>query len=290
MAALINALQRCRERGASVVSVSISGLDLATGDELDELENRILGLTARGINVVAGAGNNGGAIGYPARFESVLSVGAGDVTGALCDFSNRGEGLDLFALGCDVEISWPHGGLGSARGTSYSTPTASAVLAALRAYKPSLDAGTAERLLVDSSRRGRLDAEAAFRAAGLAAMFTVDRSAGATGGVPATIAPERRLTTVHDRDALAELGVEKPRLRSASFRRNTLRVLIRNAPDFGRAVFRVDQHVFVRRTGRLTLHLRKPPRQISVWFDVPSVGRTKATTIRIERSGRRAAR
>ena len=83
VAAVVAALDVCRERGAQVVNLSLSGLDHATESELNWLENRIVALRAlRSVNVVAGAGNTGGAIGYPARFPLVIAAGASDATGA----------------------------------------------------------------------------------------------------------------------------------------------------------------------------------------------------------------
>ena len=46
------------------------------------------------INVVAGIGNNGGAVGYPARFATSSESARAGPEGALCSFSNRGDGLD----------------------------------------------------------------------------------------------------------------------------------------------------------------------------------------------------
>src|SRR5215213_3778711 len=56
-AAVITALDKCREFGALVVNLSLSGLDQATAEELARLDNRIAALRlGRGVSVVAGAG------------------------------------------------------------------------------------------------------------------------------------------------------------------------------------------------------------------------------------------
>ena len=173
VAAVVTALDKCRERGAKVVNLSLSGLDQATEAELTWLENRIVALrAARSVNVVAGAGNNGGAIGYPARFPLVLAVGASDAAGELCSFSSRGEALDLTSLGCGVELSWPGGGTGTGNGTSYSAPVISSIVAALRAYRPDLTASDAEQLLLENTTGSRANADALFRAAGLSSLIT----------------------------------------------------------------------------------------------------------------------
>jgi hypothetical protein len=169
--AFIKALNRCVDEGARVVNLSLSGLDRATQPELNQLQNKVSDVQAFGINVVAAAGNNGGAVAYPARFPSVLAVGASDGAGAFCSFSNRGAELDLSTLGCPVELSYAGGGRATGSGTSFSAPIVSGVLAALRAYRPDLTVGATEALLVEHAHPGvagpRLDAAAAFRAAGL---------------------------------------------------------------------------------------------------------------------------
>jgi serine protease len=54
----------------------------------------------KGAVVVAASGNEGEtAVAYPARYNSVLSVGSTTEHGCLSDFSNQGRGLDLVAPG-----------------------------------------------------------------------------------------------------------------------------------------------------------------------------------------------
>ena len=77
VAAVITALEKCRERGANVVNLSLSGLDTATATSLPSSRTvSAISAATWDINVVAGSGNNGGAVGYPARFRDVLAVGA----------------------------------------------------------------------------------------------------------------------------------------------------------------------------------------------------------------------
>ncbi|MEA2270153.1 MAG: hypothetical protein QOC64_2763, partial [Solirubrobacteraceae bacterium] len=200
--AYVLALETCRLEGATVANLSLSGLGQATGADLAQLENKIVDLrTNWRINVVAAAGNsNGGAVGYPAAFPSVLAVGASDTAAAFCDLSARGPEIDLSTLGCGVELSLPGGQRAVGRGTSYAAPVVSSVLAALRAYKPSLTVAEAERLLLDTATPGgagrRLDAAAAFRAAGLTSYVTSSdplavqaAPAAPTGGVEPNTAP-----------------------------------------------------------------------------------------------------
>jgi hypothetical protein len=281
VAALVAALERCRQLGTAVANISLSGLDRATGDELAWLENRLAMLkTAPAMNVVASAGNVGGAVGYPARFSSVLAVGASDRSGALCSFSNRGPELDALALGCGVELSWPGGGIGIGNGTSYSAPVVTAVLAALRAYRPDLSAPEAERLLVGHlSPDGRVNAAATFAVAGLAGLVvrSVDapsaegdhHASATTTMAPAPVGP------------LAELGVRPPRVRWARFRRHILSIAVSGVPDYGKAVFRVDGRTYSKAKGVLRMRMPRRPRNASVLIAIPGVGRTRSVVIRV---------
>jgi hypothetical protein len=274
---LLAALDLCRERGAKVANLSLSGLDHATAEELAWLEDYIVQLRhSRGMNVVAGVGNNAGAVGYPARFPSVLAVGAGDANGGPCSYSNRGQGLDVFAPTCAFEISWPGGGTGSGTGTSYATPMVSALLAALRSYKPELSASTAESLLTGSAR---LDAASVFGAAGLGWLVR-------PAPLGRAVVPSDSRTVAPRPDRLRALGVRPPRIRNAAYRRGRLSVRVAGVPDFGRAVLRADGRKYIRATGVFSLRLRRAPRQVSVSIDVPGIGRTPSTTVRVKKVSR----
>jgi subtilisin family serine protease len=276
VAAVITALDKCRAVGAKVVNISLSGLDQETGEEIARLENRIAGLRLeRDINVVAGAGNTGGAVGYPARFAAVVAVGATERSGLMCSLSSRGSELDISALGCGVELSWPGGGLAIGSGTSYSTPIVTALLAALRAYRPDIDASTAEQLLMRAATGGRVNAARAFEASGLG--WLVRPQATPTASQPA-LPP---LPAPVSGDALTEIGVRPPKVRSASYTRRTLTVSLSRIPDFGFAVFRVDGRTYRRHKGHLRVRLRRAPRRVSGAIEVPNVGRTSFVRVRV---------
>ena len=145
----------------------------ATASELGAAENRIVDLRRNwGINVVAGSGNSGGTqSGIRRASPLAVAVGASDLAGALCQFSNHGPEIDLIALGCRVEISWPGGGLRSGNGTATRR---------LQLWRSSLPFGPTpddecrvwrRRSSLTSARATssglRVDAAAAFRLAGL---------------------------------------------------------------------------------------------------------------------------
>lgn len=58
----------------------------------------------KNVVVVASAGNSGGSLGYPARYDSVISVAATDYNQDLSYYSSRGTGLDISAPGGDTRV------------------------------------------------------------------------------------------------------------------------------------------------------------------------------------------
>ena len=172
-------------------------------------------------------------------------------------------------------------------------------MCALRAYRPDLPAAAAEALLTSTASTGaagrRLDAATAFRAAGLSRL--VEAPAPPTSAPPATapsaaspapsviVAPAAQAPSASD--PLAELGVRRPRLRSSSYRRGILSVVVSGVPDFGRAIFTVEKRRYTRPSGKLRVRLKRAPRTMTVVVAVPDVGTTAPLRIRIKAAGKR---
>lgn len=95
-----------------------------------------------GILLVAAAGNNGydrkGTITYPAKYDSVIAVGAVDQQNNRAVFSSVGRELELMAPGTNIQSTIP-GGYSSYNGTSMAAPHVSGVAALVRQAKPALD-------------------------------------------------------------------------------------------------------------------------------------------------------
>lgn len=223
-----------------VVNMSLGGTRSPDAQELERLRDIIMrARSAWAINVVAAAGNDPGPVFYPARIAEVFGVGGAAETGAACPRFATGEGLDLFAPGCPVDLLHLPTGLPSLQeGTSHAAAFASAVLAALRSYRPDLTPDQAEALLAATARGGSLDAEAAFRAAGLGWVVEQGNAAlRATGvnadGTRVRPAPFSELPP-DDPEAIA---LRTPRA-TITYRRGVLRVRVRNRP--ADATVRVD--------------------------------------------------
>jgi hypothetical protein len=292
--AYVVALNTCVDEGAKVVNLSLSGLETAGATELAQLGNKITTLrTSFGVDVVAAAGNSGKGLGYPAAFPGTFSVGATNSVGDFCPFSSRGAGLDISILGCGVQLTYITGGVTHGDGTSLAAPVVSGVLAALRYYRPDLTPTQAEQLLTDNATVGaagpRLNAAQAFRVAGLGSLVEAPAPAIVrTTRLPMTSASAPAITVVEvpvlgsapSTDPLAELHVRRPTLRSKSYGKGVLKVVVSGVPDFGRAIFKVDKRRYVRPNGRLRVRLKRAPKDISVVIDVAEVGHSSPLRIR----------
>lgn len=159
------------EHGATLLSISFVGLE--SGGPVGDA---IAGAVARGVTVVAAAGNEATTDRrWPAAYDAVLGVGATDETGGVAGFSNRGSNwVDLLAPACANSMN-PQQQTVLFCGTSVSTPLAAGSLAQLKSLAPDLPYAaivaaverTAAPVGADAARFGRLDVAAAMRDLGL---------------------------------------------------------------------------------------------------------------------------
>jgi subtilisin family serine protease len=77
---------------------------------------------AAGILIIAAAGNDGGAVIYPAAYESVIAVGATNNADARASWSCYGPELDLVAPGVSIYSTYKSGGYATMSGTSMACP------------------------------------------------------------------------------------------------------------------------------------------------------------------------
>ena len=83
----------------------------------------------QGAFLVAATGNEGLDIGYPAKYESVMAVGAIKPTLKGCDWSNVGPELELVGPGVDVISTLPNNKYEKKSGTSYASTYVAGVAA-----------------------------------------------------------------------------------------------------------------------------------------------------------------
>ena len=167
------------DHGAEVVNLSFGG-----GDRSEVQEDAVRYALARGVIVLAAAGNESSAAPqYPAAYDGVVAVGASDDRDRLWSGSSYGPWVDLAAPGKFIFSLALEGGFERRSGTSFATPIVSGLAALVLSAHPSLagsDVATALRsgtvpLLEPGPRleRGRVDATLAFAKAAMAGQPTL---------------------------------------------------------------------------------------------------------------------
>jgi subtilisin family serine protease len=126
---------------AAAAGADVINMSLGTHGSANSLRVAVEELTARGVLVVAAAGNNGkNRKMFPAAAPAAVavgSVGRGDV---LSSFSNFGRWVDVMAPGEDIHSTFPFpaDSWAANSGTSMATPWVSGAAALVLANRPSL--------------------------------------------------------------------------------------------------------------------------------------------------------
>ncbi|MEY7848329.1 S8 family serine peptidase [Natrarchaeobius sp. A-rgal3] len=166
LADIADAIQWSTDQGVDVINLS-----LGSSSDWHTLENACEYAVSRGCLLVAGAGNNGGRVLYPAAYDSVIAVSALDSNGRFASYSNRGSAIELAAPGSRVLSTDLNDRYSRASGTSMATPVVSGVAGLVLSAYPDLSVSqlrdhlrrTATDVGLSSSRQGhgRIDANAA---------------------------------------------------------------------------------------------------------------------------------
>jgi len=107
---------------ATEAKADIIGMSLGSESPDPRLHAAIKAAHAAGIIVVCAAGNDGGAVNFPAAFAETIAVGAVDKNGNACPFSCRGKEIAIAAPGQDITSTWLNGGYATLTGTSMAAP------------------------------------------------------------------------------------------------------------------------------------------------------------------------
>ncbi len=179
----VEGLQKCLEHSAlnvKTVNLSLSSTIPPTPDQAQKFAQALNELIARGIAVVAAAGNAPGKLQYPGAEPGVLSVAAGTIAGGTCAFS-ASEGAGIIAPGCELDFADPlkdeYEPTEYVQGTSDASVITAAALTALMSYAPTLTVAQAENLLVTTAAVGHLNVAGAFEAAGLGSIVAAGNAA-----------------------------------------------------------------------------------------------------------------
>ncbi|WP_426448481.1 S8 family serine peptidase [Paenibacillus sp. S-38] len=169
--ASLYALKALDSKGVGYLSDVIAGIDWAIQNQLDVL-NMSLSTTvdspalhqavdqanAKGMLIVAAAGNNGNAQGsgdtvlYPAKYDSVIAVGSVDKENNRAAFSATGSALEVMAPGVNVYSTTLSNGYKYANGTSISSAFIAGQLSLLKQSSPGADQAALRAKLIESAK------------------------------------------------------------------------------------------------------------------------------------------
>jgi serine protease len=102
--AISRAIRYAARRGADVINLSLEFPSEVRASEIPDVLAALRFARARGVTVVAAAGNQAdAAVAYPARANSVIAVGATTAHGCEAEYSNAGDDLDVVAPGGGID-------------------------------------------------------------------------------------------------------------------------------------------------------------------------------------------
>lgn len=116
-------------RHAMEAKVDICCMSLGSTQANDNVHEVIRMAHAAGIVLVCAAGNDGGAVNFPAAYKETIGVGAVDKHGNACEFSSRGKEISVAAPGEAITSCWLSNGYATVSGTSMAAPFVAGTLA-----------------------------------------------------------------------------------------------------------------------------------------------------------------
>jgi subtilisin family serine protease len=145
---LVSALEALVRRDIRVINMSLSG------PPNEVLRQAIEAAQAKGVLIVAAAGNNGPGAepSFPAAYAGVVAVTAVDQDLKIYARATRGDYIDLAAPGVAIRTASAAGVTAVKSGTSYAVPFIAAAAALVRAGDPALDVQTMRTRLEASTR------------------------------------------------------------------------------------------------------------------------------------------
>ncbi|MDQ0297871.1 subtilisin [Salibacterium salarium] len=158
------------EAGSGTLSQMLNGMEWAVEQDVDVI-NMSFGMIQHSnamesivdeayendTIVVAASGNrgesssSGNRVEYPARFDSVVAVGAVDENNERAYFSAAGDAVELAAPGVDIVSTYKGSSFGPLSGTSMASPFVVGGFALLKEAYPNADASTLREMLHDEA-------------------------------------------------------------------------------------------------------------------------------------------
>lgn len=145
-------------------NMDVANMSLGLGTYVKSFDDACQAASDAGVILVAAAGNDGGAVGYPAAFASVIAVSATTSSDKLPSWSSRGPEVDFAAPGVNILSTLSGGGYGTMSGTSMASPHVAGVVALVLENPGALTPEWITSLTADEQGVGLIDAEASVKA------------------------------------------------------------------------------------------------------------------------------
>jgi subtilisin family serine protease len=114
---IIAGIEWAIEKKVDVINMSLGG-----PSGTDALEQVMAKAAEAGVTVVCAAGNDGGAVNYPAHYPQAIAVSASDSADKIASFSSRGPEIAVIAPGVKINSARMGGGYVNISGTSMASP------------------------------------------------------------------------------------------------------------------------------------------------------------------------
>lgn len=132
--------------------IQVVNMSLSSNYQSTILRAALADAETAGILLVAAAGNDGGAVDYPAAESQVMAVAATGETDLVPSWSSRGPQVELAAPGWYVLSTYVAAQYGWMSGTSMAAPHVSGAAALVWAARPDLTAAQVRALLTSSAQ------------------------------------------------------------------------------------------------------------------------------------------
>ncbi len=102
--------------------IKIANMSLGADEGSEPLHRAVQAALAKGMLIIAAAGNSGGPVGFPGAYPEAIAVGASDSSDHVASFSSRGPQVAYIAPGVDILSAKMGGGYATMSGTSMASP------------------------------------------------------------------------------------------------------------------------------------------------------------------------